>query len=247
MDKWLADVKAVSSMIEKDAVVTATLARAVFGQEVVSRFMRDLHVYARTTGWLLFGGLQRSGSFSQMRSGSEECKTYEENTFDCPFKTEDVPCDCAWDDNYASEGQCINYDSQGINSSRYLQTNMFEGLRSDIDPSTGNRVASSFPNISTSPEETAWWASPDEMPGASKGAQASGFSTVYDRVRVLSALSVIHFPMYNYFPGRDERIHLGSYVGLAADGMVRIYFTMLRCSHVAISFILTRIIVCYFR
>ena len=59
------------------------------------------------------------------------------------------------------------------------------------------------------------------MPGSDKRASASGYGSTYDRVRVLSALSTVHFPLYNYFPGVDEKVHLGAYVGLDADGMVR--------------------------
>ena len=98
MDKWLADVKAASYLLEKDAVDTAALSRAAFGREVMSRFIRDLHVYSRTAGWLLFGGLQRSESINPFRSGAEECKYYSKDA-NCPFKTREVPCDCAWNDN----------------------------------------------------------------------------------------------------------------------------------------------------
>ena len=216
LDKWLNDVKEASIMLEQDAIVAATLARADFGSSVVSRFMRDLNVWTRTTGWLLFGGIQRSASFTLMRSGAEECKSYANTSFECPFKNE-VPCDCSWDDNYALEGQCVNNTAEG----RFVQTSAFEGQRSDIDPLTGSRSTITW-ETGTTPLRTEWWDDPNEMPGASKGSLASGYSTTYDRVRVLSALAAIQFPVYNYFPGHDENenVILGSWVGFQADGSV---------------------------
>lgn len=116
LQKWLEDVRAASFALEQDAIVTATLgkhpygsshacicpgivnsepppptflARAAFGQEVIDRFMRDLHLYTRTAGWLLFGALQRSEAFTYMRSGAEGCKEYEEKS-QCPFKDTQV-------------------------------------------------------------------------------------------------------------------------------------------------------------
>lgn len=62
------------------------------------------------------------------------------------------------------------------------------------------------------------------MPGSELGHNASGFGTTYARVRVLSALSSILFPLYNYFPGRDEDRHLGSYIGAENDGMVSLHY-----------------------
>jgi len=68
---------------------------AEFGREVMSRYARDLHMYTRTTGWLLFGALRRSASFTELRTGSEECKYYEDDPDACPFKKREVPCDCS--------------------------------------------------------------------------------------------------------------------------------------------------------
>lgn len=222
LDSWLNDVRTASFLLEQDAIVTATASRAVFGQEVMSRFMRDLHLFSRTAGWLLFGAISRSSTLTDRRSGAEECKVYPEEEGDptCPFNLNgSFACDCDWDDHYASADTCGVYPRDGPNSSRYAQVGYFEGQRTDSDPSTGNRPPRSNRTI-YSPSDTDWWDGFDEMPGANKGASAAGFETTYDRVRTLSALTAVEFPLYNYFPGRDESRHLGTYVGLEADGMV---------------------------
>ena len=36
----------------------------------MSRYARDSHMYTRTTGWLLFGALRRSASFTELRTGA---------------------------------------------------------------------------------------------------------------------------------------------------------------------------------
>lgn len=215
LNTWLNDVKEASFLLEQDAIVAATLARADFGSSVVSRFMRDLNVWTRTVGWLLFGGLQRSEGFTLVRSASEECKSYVNAPLECPVKT-DIPCDCAWNDNFAAAGQCTNSTSEG----RFIQMSVFEGQNSDIDPLTGNRDTVSQ-ETGTTPLSTSWWEDPNEMPGASIGSLASGYGTTYDRMRALSALSAIQFPIYNYYPGSEENVILGSWVGLQADGSVR--------------------------
>jgi hypothetical protein len=223
LDVWLADVREASYALEKDSLVSVTRSRASFGEEVMFRFLRDLHLYSRVAGWLLFGALQRSGMFSEMRSGAQECKVYDASKGEiCPFKENQIPCDCAWNDPYVTSlEQCTFYGDKY--DSRVLQQNIMEGQQDDIDSSTGNRNSTSFPSVASTPEQTSWWASPEEMPGSEKGVNASGYKTVYDRVRVLSALSVVHMPLYNYYPGRDEDRHLGSYIGLEADGMVSCY------------------------
>ena len=128
---------------------------------------------------------------------------------------------------YADEYSCTDFSSSNLNS-RILQTSFYEGQATDIDFATGNRHSTTFgtgnitwPGHSETPADTSWWTDANEMPGSEKGALASGFETTYDRVRVLSALAVIHFPLYNYFPGRDEERHLGSFIGMDADGSVR--------------------------
>jgi hypothetical protein len=222
LQKWLTDVRTASFKLEQDAIVTATLSRAAFGREVMARFARDLHLYSRTAGWLLFGAIQRSDSFTKIRTGSDECKYYDPaGSTVCPFKEKEVPCDCEWNDNWATEGQCTNIlQEEGIEP-RYKQSFVVGGQKTDIDPSTGNRNPIPDRSIIPYPNQTAWWDFPEEMVGSYKGASASGYATTYDRVRVLSALTAISMPLYNYNPGSGENVSLGLFVGLQADGMVR--------------------------
>ena len=233
IDAWLSNVRTSSFLLEQDAIVTATNARAVFGQEVMARFMRDLHLYSRTAGWLLFGAVSRSAAFTKSRTGAEECKTYryppdpKDGDPICPFMENEIPCDCDWDDNFATNETCSDYDDYGLGSSRYVQTGTFEGQRSNINPLTGDRPRTfNRTYVYTGPSDTSWWDSYDLLPGSDKGDAAAGFETTYDRVRVLSAISAVEFPMYNYFPGRDENVHLGAYIGMEADGMVRAQCTL---------------------
>ena len=278
LDKWLSDLRTASFLLEKDAILTATASRAVFGEEVMSRFIRDLHLYARTAGWLLFGAVSRAPSMTTMRTGAEECKMYPEGEGDpiCPFKATEVPCACDWDDNYATEETCTAFPRDGIDSSRYVQSSFVEGQKNDADPSTGNRSPLENRPVYDQASKTNWWESFDELPvGAiveeetsslnatassfnatassfnltllgfnvttsalnttnnrarmlsesdvNKTLSESGFYSTYDRVRTLSAMATVEFPLYNYFPGRDESKHLGMYLGIEADGMVNEY------------------------
>ena len=50
------------------------------------------------------------------------------------------------------------------------------------------------------------------MPGSDQPI-VSGFNNTYARVRVLSAMSALWSPVYNYDPGRGEVRHLGSFIG----------------------------------
>lgn len=127
---------------------------------------------------------------------------------------------CSWRGPYVDQSSCKDFSKKGIDS-RFLQSVMYEGQRNDIDPLTGDRWSTSFPNVSSTPEETFWWTQPAEMPGAEQGANVSGFETTYARVRKLSGMGTVFMPLYNYFPGRDEDHSLGSYIGLENDGMVR--------------------------
>ena len=82
---WLAEVKERSYVIESESIVTANRARAYFGDEVMARFIRDLHVYSRLAGWLLFGAVNRTNSFIDMVSGGDDCKNYQKESGKCPF------------------------------------------------------------------------------------------------------------------------------------------------------------------
>jgi len=82
---WLAEVKSRSFDIESEAIRTTANARAYFAEEVMFRFVRDIHVYSRLAGWLLFGAVDRANSFTKFVSGGDDCKNYEKGSGTCPF------------------------------------------------------------------------------------------------------------------------------------------------------------------
>lgn len=201
----------------------------------MNRFTRDLHIYTRVAGWLLFGALKRADSFTFQTTGSEQCKDHTDIEATCPFALDDAltPCPCEWDDSWGYQCKVFNatylrtlqhrwYDEVPESNQTYLralQHRWFEGLASDADEN-GNRFNTSYPLVDYFPNATNWWGQNiSELPGAYKGSEASSYETTYDRLRVLSALSVADFPLYNYYPGKDEERYLGTYIGLEADGM----------------------------
>jgi len=56
----------------------------------------------------------------------------------------------------------------------------------------------------------------DDAPGSYKGASAEGYETTFDRLREMSALSIIDMHLYNHY--RGEYASLDSYVGFDAEG-----------------------------
>jgi hypothetical protein len=129
------------------------------------------------------------------------------------------------------EGQCTDILQEDGIQPRYKQSFVVGGQKTDIEPLTGNRNPILNRSIIPYPNQTAWWDSPEEMAGSYKGASsASGYATTYDRVRVMSALTVMSMPLYNYNPGSGENVNLGLFVGLQADGMVRLFdFFCFKC------------------
>jgi len=159
-------------------------------------------------GWLLFGAINRSNSFTKMYNEADLCKDYEKgNPNDtCPFFLPPMlkACDCEWMD-LAGE-VCTNYNGS---DTRHLQFRFFEGQSDDTD-ADGTRFTSSFPDVGLYPNATNWWNGTMELPGSYKGVDAAGHATTYDRVRVTSALAAVEFPLYNYNPGIGEEKNLGS-------------------------------------
>ena len=125
---WLDDVRERSVEIERESINTAAMARALFGREVMARFIRDLHLYTRVAGWLMFGALSRSESFTSATTGADMCKYFENSSqadLLCEYAvSEDLsPCACEWTD--PREGDCTWYNDSMI--VRQLQTRFYEG------------------------------------------------------------------------------------------------------------------------
>ena len=80
----------------------------------------------------------------------------------------------------------------------------------------GDRNISSFPSVATSPSTTDWWSDLTTLPGWEKGSTAAGHDSLYDRLRVSSAMPL--FPvLYNYDAEKEN--YLAQYVGFEADGL----------------------------
>ena len=192
--------------------------QSLYGSQALAGSMRDLHLLTRITSWLLFGAVLRSEAFPEVELLMvEECKAYGPDEV-CPFDADPSrsPCDCAWSDPWGRK--CDDFSVQ----SRSLQRMWFLGQARDTDLETGARVnIQSFPEFDFNPVSTKWWTDANDMPGAEKGSNASGYETTYDRLRVSSAVQGVVMPLYNYhsFPAfLGPRTSASSYVAFEADG-----------------------------
>jgi hypothetical protein len=223
VNSWVSKAAAFSVVIEKEALRSATQLKAAQARILINSVVRDLHMMTRIGGWLLFGGLSRSESFTFVEQATQECRNYAVNSGEtCPFylnKTR-AACSCDWNDSNIEGRICFNYNE---NDTRYIQQRYFASQRRDFDPLTGNRskAISYGPGVDDKPSTTMWWDDVNELPGSEKGTNASGYSTAYDRLRVLSAMAIIDIPLYNY-PLKIglSRYELNSRIAFDADGMV---------------------------
>ena len=194
---------------EVDALLVHSKLKAAMVSSLTAVPVRDLYLITRYTGWLLFGGLARANSFTEMLTGTEACKADIRDISRCPFHEENYICDCAWNDVWTET--CQNFP----NGSRHLQKAEFAVERSSAD-SDGNRNFSDFPRVATSPETTEWWDDPKTVPGWEKGSNASGYSTLYDRLRVSSAMPLFA-TIYNY--DNEKENYLSQAIAFEADGL----------------------------
>lgn len=229
VEDWVGGVGNNSQKLEFRALKSSTHLKAAQASMSVNDVVRDLYFMTRVAGWLMFGGLSRSDSFTTMQNAANECRGYNWTNL-CPvyYDLERTPCDCSWEDlSDSSDENCTNVND--TEESRSLQERFFFCQAQDADEATGHRVgATSFfdPDIvaDVSPETTLWWEDFDAVPGASKGSDAAGFETTYDRVRVSSAMAVADIPLYNYATVLGNTKHfIASYTALDADGMMTGY------------------------
>jgi hypothetical protein len=189
----------------------------------INSAIRDLHVFTRIAGWLLFNGLSRSESFTYIEQAAQECRNFSFESGDtCPFYHDifRAPCSCQWNDTTIEQHECFDY---GINDTRYLQHRFFASQRRDYDETNGNRTkAMSYgTGVDDKPATTLWWDDVNQLPGAEKGANASGYVTAYDRLRVTSAIAVVDIPLYNYPWKLNHSRHQSILrISFEADGMV---------------------------
>jgi hypothetical protein len=194
--------------VQKTALGVHSRLRADYVAVLTEKSTNDLHVLTRYSSWLLFGALERSESFTEVTTGIESCKSFDDQT-QCPYFQENDVCDCAWNDTRAQT--CQMYPG----GSRHLQKPYFtcESLSTQED---GDRNSTGFPRVSTSQLTSAWWGNATTVPGFERGAAASGHDSTYDRLRVSSAIPVFQV-LYNYDDAKDRVI--AQYVAFEADGL----------------------------
>ena len=162
----------------------------------------------------MFGGIVRANTFAEMSSGLEECKSYVEDgdLSTCPYFQDVDQCDCEWNDKRVDE--CTTDFPDG---SRQFHK-IFFAVESDPSNSLpdGDRNISSYPEVATSADTTEWWSDLKTVPGWEKGSAAAGHETLYDRLRVSSAMPL--FPvLYNYDVEKEN--YLAQFIGFEADGL----------------------------
>jgi len=220
---WINDANFTSFELELDLLNSSAHLNVKQIEQIFRDPLRDLHVISRISGWLLFGAVNRSSSFTDLEIEMvEECKFYSDLDA-CPFQTDNYRSPCACELNDPWNRPCLNTSNHPRDTQKMWYTNQ----KRDFDVTTGNRNESlSYPKYDNSPETTSWWTNPDEMPGSNKSSDAEGYLTTYERLRVGSAVATAIFPVYN--AGEDARgaaasrllptTAMSAYISFEADG-----------------------------
>ncbi len=212
--------------VEKAKLAVQSRLRADFVAGFTAKATSDLFVLTRYAGWLLFGGLGPSNSYNRLMSGAEECKVYND-PLSCPFVEENIFCDCAWKDKITS-APCRSFPE----GSRHLQKS-FWACQSDDADEKGNRLTSTYPKTSYSPESTVWWGDQESVPGFDNATIGNtGYANLYERLRTAAALPLFE-AMYNYPEIKDSTI--GIYLAFESDGLFVGYNGCSSANHVAMS------------
>ena len=218
---WVTIVEEASLKLERDSLKATAGMEASVAADMIHEVVRDLHFMTRMAGWLLFGGVERSGTLVDMDEYTEDCKNYPEDR-SCPFFSSGrAVCPCDWE-HYPPKGACKVFP-EGFDT-RSMQRRMWLMQAVDSDETGARFSASSFPEMSSRSNNTLWWNTTEDLPGAWKGRNASGFETAYDRIRVTSAMALVDVPVYNYKTALGRRKHdIGSYLSFEADGSLSGY------------------------
>jgi hypothetical protein len=212
-DEFVTKAEGYFLEIEKSALSVHSNLRADYVGGITSKSMSELHLITRYTSWLLFGGLNRSDSFTELLAEVENCKNDLSDIAECPFVQENDACGCDWNSTGLSF-PCHRYLNE--TASRYLQKQFMIG-QSTGNPQDGSRNVTLFPNASFSPETTHWFENQTVVPGFERGFFASGYKTTFDRVRQTSAIPIVE-ALFNY--DKEKRTVLNAWTGFEADGMV---------------------------
>ena len=212
LPSWTGDSKSTSLYVEEASLTSTAQLVASYAEAAMVDYMRDLHLITRTSGWLLFGAIARSTSFSDYDAFVQACRGYSPREGPvCPFGS---PCTCD-DAKFSDDRECTL-------QTRSPQQPYFALQDTDADPLTGNRnESSSYPAHSTTADTTSWYTNASDVPGSHKGVNASGWETTYDRIRVMSALATVLVPIYNNDVEEHDRSHIErtGYFAFEDDGL----------------------------
>jgi hypothetical protein len=173
-------------VVEHERMGHVAKAQASLFQAVLNMASRDLYILSRVSGWLMFGGVARTKSFTAVEEASEGCK-FGLNKSSCVLTSKQYvsPCPCPvgpWADRNQRCMASLKFKD------RRQQRRFYAGLRYDR-----------FPEYDfSSPDFTLWWNDTSNMPGSQRGPNATGVATTYDRTRVLAAMAAVEVPIYNY-------------------------------------------------
>ena len=214
--EWINEANATSFDLELEHLKSSTDLIKKHTEQIFVEPLHDLHAIHRLSGWLLFGALDRSDGVTDIEMKlTEECKHYE-SLPECPFQTDETrsPCPCEWNDPWKRICKTHDVDTNITADPRYFQKLWY--LNQD------RRAGKVFPEVDYSPNSTLWYSDPNELEGSDKSSNSTGYSTVYDRFRLISALSTIILPVYNY--GSEARADgssasaMSGYISFDTDG-----------------------------
>ena len=218
-----AQAEAFFLKVQQSKLAAHSRLRADFVSGLTRKATGDLHVLTRYAGWLLFGGVPPSDSYTDLTTGIEECKSYKKAS-QCPYVKKNFACACAWDDLISHE-KCQVYPD----GSRKLQNTYWVCQSQDSDE-RGDYYKSSYPATAYSPESTAWWDDQETVPGWENASRTEiGYETLFQRLRTASAVPLFE-TMYNYHAVKDSTI--GNYLSFEADGLFLGYKGCLTALHV---------------
>jgi hypothetical protein len=209
--------------IFKEQTWSTTQLRSKYVSHLTEKAIDDLSLISRYSGWLLFGSVNRSNSFTRVSSAMDECKAFSSDFSQCKLTKTEYVCDCRWQER-GYEDTCTYFNE----SIRHRERDYWMSEVSETG--NGDRFSTDFPNSSFSPETTNWWKDPMTVPGFQKGSSASGYNTTYDRLRVMSAIPIFQ-TLQNYRSGASPQATLKVSIAFEADGM---FFTYAGCDSVGL-------------
>lgn len=199
--KWLDEMEMMSLSLEIKTLQSIVGSKANQASARLQILSGHLHLLSRLAGWLAFDAINRSDAFPQTDVGSQECRDHNPTSSSCPISS---VCPCEWGDLDLYNLTCTPESDNSSMHLRRLQHRHMFGQKHDTDKIYG---------YADTPANTSWWSDFAEIPGADFGSDASGYSTTYDRVRVLSAMAVLDIPLYNYARRNGhEQLFVGSMI-----------------------------------